>query len=92
VNVLRDAMAVDALDSCGGVLRYHRRHGGRIKAHHYPIGVGEGAERCLELCPRILEGPVGSHRGRGLAHAAEAEVTIGEFLARQLTPERNDWT
>ena len=63
-----------------------------MKTRHYRIGAGGGADRCLELCPRILEGPVGSHQGRGLAHAAEAEVAIGEFLARHLPPERNDWT
>ena len=30
VNVLRDAMAVDSLDSCGAVLRHHRRAGLRL--------------------------------------------------------------
>ena len=30
VNVLRDAMAVDTLDSCGDLFRYHRRAGVRV--------------------------------------------------------------
>ena len=50
VNILRDAMAVDSLDSCGDLLRHDRRPGLRVRATRATPG-SRSCATCRPCCP-----------------------------------------